>query len=135
MVKLSALAGKPVVLFAYAQGSTGTCKAEVLDFSAAAPDFRRAGVQLFGVSPETVEKHRKFKAKQKVDLTLLADPGHILLGPWGCWGEKEMFGRRYTGIIRSTFLIDAQGRIAQLWRHVRIAGHAAAVLAAARDLP
>jgi peroxiredoxin Q/BCP len=134
MVKLSALLGKPVVIFVYPQDDTETCTAEAVSFSGLAGKFRSAGTKLFGLSPDDAAKHRKFRQKHELKVALLSDPDHAVIEPWGCWGEKELFGRRYMGVIRSTFLVDAGGRLAGVWRGVRVAGHAKAVLAAAQAL-
>lgn len=134
IVTLSALSGKPVAIFVYPQDGTPSCTNEAIDFSALAGAFRRAGIVLFGLSPDSVEKHRRFKAKHGLQLSLLSDPDRRMIEPWGCWGEKETFGRKYLGVIRSTFLIDREGRIAEAWRGVRVAGHAQTVLDAGRRL-
>jgi peroxiredoxin Q/BCP len=134
MVRLSALAGKPVVIFVYPQDDTETCTAEAVSFSTLAGKFRSAGVRLYGLSPDDPAKHRKFREKHGLKMPLLCDPGHAVIEPWGCWREKELFGRRYMGVIRSTFLVDGVGRLAGVWRGVRVAGHARTVLAAAKAL-
>jgi len=134
MVKLSEQIGKPVVIFVYPQDGTQTCTAEAVSFSNLADRFRRSGIALFGLSPDSVEKHRKFKAKHGLKVALLSDPDHRFIGPWGCWAEKTMFGRKYMGVVRSTFLIGADGKVKAEWRGVRVAGHAEEVLAAARAL-
>ncbi len=134
MVKRSDLLGKPAVIFVYPQDDTETCTAEALSFSALAGKFRGAGVRLFGLSPDEPARHRRFREKHGLKVALLSDPGRALIGPLGCWAEKEMFGRRYMGVVRSTFLADSAGMLSHAWRGVRVAGHAQAVLAAARSL-
>lgn len=132
--RLSARAGTPVVLFFYPKDDTTGCTAEVRDFTRLAADFRSAGVDLLGISPDSVKKHQKFRAKHALDVRLAADEDHAVAERFGVWVEKSMYGRKYMGIERSTFLLDGQGRIVQAWRKVRVPGHADAVLAAARAL-
>ena len=132
--RLSALAGKPVVLFFYPKDDTSGCTTEARDFTRLATDFRSAGVAVLGISPDSIEKHKKFKTKHALDVRLAADEDHAVAERFGVWVEKSMYGRKYMGIERSTFLIDGRGRIAQTWRKVRVPGHADAVLAAARAL-
>lgn len=132
--RLSALAGTPVVLFFYPKDDTTGCTAEAKDFTRLAADFRSAGVAVIGVSPDSIKKHQKFRAKHGLDVRLAADEGHAVAERFGLWVEKSMYGRTYMGIERSTFLIDPRGRVAEMWRKVRVPGHAEAVLAAARAL-
>lgn len=131
MVELSALRGKPFVLFVYPRDGTQSCTMEAKAFSSLSSQFRAAGVPLMGLSPDSVEKHRRFKDAAKLDLRLLSDPEHRVIKSWGCWGEKVQFGRRYMGVIRSTFLVDSDGTLARAWTVTRVAGHAEAVLEAA----
>lgn len=132
--RLSEYAGKPVVIFFYPKDDTTGCTAEALDFTRLAADFRSAGVTVLGISPDSVKKHQKFKAKHTLDVRLAADQDHTIAEHFGVWVEKSMYGRKYMGIERSTFLIDARGRLAEAWRKVSVPGHADAVLAAARAL-
>ena len=132
--RLSARAGTPVVLFFYPKDDTTGCTAEARDFTRLAADFRSAGVDVLGISPDSVKKHQKFRAKHALDVRLAADEDHAVADRFGVWVEKSMYGRTYMGIERSTFLLDGQGRIVQAWRKVRVPGHADAVLAAAREL-
>jgi peroxiredoxin Q/BCP len=132
--RLSARAGTPVVLFFYPKDDTTGCTAEARDFTRLAADFRSAGVDVLGISPDSVKKHQKFRAKHALDVRLAADEDHAVADRFGVWVEKSMYGRKYMGIERSTFLLDGQGRIVQAWRKVRVPGHADAVLAAAREL-
>jgi thioredoxin-dependent peroxiredoxin len=134
MFRLSAFSGTPVVLFFYPKDDTTGCTAEAKDFTRLAADFRSAGVTVIGISPDSVGKHQKFRAKHGLDVRLAADEGHAVAERLGLWVEKSMYGRTYMGIERSTFLIDRRGRVAQVWRKVKVAGHAEAVLAAARAL-
>lgn len=134
VLKLSDFKGKPVVLYFYPQDDTETCTAEAIDFSALKPEFDRLGVAVIGVSPDSVKKHDKFKAKYKLTLDLAADEEMKTLNAYGVWGEKTMFGRKYMGVVRTTFLIDKDRRIARIWPKVRVKGHALEVLEAARSL-
>ena len=132
--RLSAYAGAPVVLFFYPKDDTAGCTAEARDFTRLAADFRSAGITVLGISPDSVKKHQKFRAKHDLDVRLAADEDHAIAERFGVWVEKSMYGRKYMGIERSTFLIDGRGRITEVWRKVSVPGHADAVLAAARAL-
>ena len=133
-LKLSRLEGKPVVLYFYPKDDTSGCTAEAKDFSKLAPDFRRAGVEVIGVSPDSVASHAKFRKKYDLAVGLAADTDKAVANAYGVWVEKSMYGRKYMGVERSTFLIDAKGHIAKSWRKVKVPGHAAEVLAAAKAL-
>ena len=133
-VKLSALAGKPVVLFFYPKDDTSGCTAEAIDFTAALPDFEKLGVQVIGMSPDPVKKHHKFREKHGLETVLVSDEEKQALSAYGVWVEKSMYGRKYMGVERSTFLIGANGRIVKAWRKVKVPGHVADVLAAAKEL-
>ena len=133
-VRLADFRGQVVVLFFYPQDGTETCTAEAVDFSSLAPDFAIAGAVLIGVSPDSPKKHDKFKAKHRLAQILAADEAGHVTRSYGAWGEKTLFGRKYMGVVRSTFLIDRTGRIARAWRGVRVRGHAAEVLQAAREI-
>jgi thioredoxin-dependent peroxiredoxin len=132
--RLVAHTGAPVVLFFYPKDDTTGCTAEAKDFTRLAADFRSAGVTVLGISPDSLKKHQKFRVKHALDVLLAADEDHAVAERYGVWAEKSMYGRRYMGIERSTFLIDGRGRIAAAWRKVSVPGHADAVLAAARAL-
>jgi peroxiredoxin Q/BCP len=134
-VRLADFRGQVVVLFFYPQDGTETCTAEAVDFSSLAPDFAIAGAVLIGVSPDSPKKHDKFKAKHRLAQILAADEDGRVTRSYGAWGEKTLFGRKYMGVVRSTFLIDRTGRLARVWRGVRVRGHAAEVLQAAREIP
>ena len=134
-VRLADLRGRFVVLFFYPKDDTSGCTAEALDFSRLAPRFEAAGAALVGVSPDSVKRHANFKRKHGLALTLAADESKGMLEAYGVWREKSMYGRKYMGVERSTFLIDAQGRVARIWRKVKVPGHAEEVLAAAKGLP
>ena len=98
------------------------------------PDFRKAGVEVIGVSPDSVDSHAKFRRKSELTIKLAADADKAVATAYGVWVEKSMYGRKYMGVERATFLIDAKGRIARSWRKVKVPGHAADVLVAAKAL-
>ena len=129
---LSSLEGKPVVLYFYPKDDTSGCTAEAKDFSRLAPDFRKARVEVIGVSPDSVASHQKFRKKYDLAIHLAADADKAVATAYGVWVEKSMYGRKYMGVERSTFLIDKKGRVAKSWRKVKVPGHAEEVLAAAR---
>ena len=131
---LSGLKGKSVVLYFYPKDDTSGCTAEAKDFSRLAPDFRKAGVDVIGVSPDSVASNEKFRRKYDLTIRLAADADKAVATAYGVWVEKSMYGRKYMGVERSTFLIDKAGRIAKSWRKVKVPGHAEEVLAAARAL-
>lgn len=131
---LSSLKGKPVVLYFYPKDDTSGCTAQARDFTRLAPDFRKAGVEVIGVSPDSVASHVKFRKKYDLAVRLATDADKAVANAYGVWVEKSMYGRRYMGIERSTFLIDKRGLIAKSWRKVKVPGHADAVLAAAQEL-
>ena len=128
------LAGKKYVIYFYPKDNTPGCTREAIDFSCIADAFVAAGVTLIGVSPDSVASHDKFRAKHDLKLTLGSDETHDTIEAFGVWVEKNMYGRKSMGVERSTFLVGADGRIAGLWRKVKVDGHAEAVLAAARAL-
>lgn len=129
------LLGKPAVLFFYPKDDTPGCTTEAKDFSALLPEFAAAGITLLGVSKDPPAKHQKFTAKHGLAVPLASDsPEDGLADALGIWVEKNMYGRKYMGMERTTYLIDAEGRIARLWRKVKVKGHAAEVLEAAREL-
>ena len=127
-VTLSALRGKPVVLYFYPRDDTPGCTTEACEFRDAYDRFRDQGVEILGVSPDTEASHRKFKSKYELPFTLLADPNHQAAEAYGVWKEKKNYGRTYEGVERSTFVIDAEGKVAKAMRGIRPAGHAAQVL-------
>lgn len=131
---LSAHPGAPVVLVFYPQDDTEGCTLENLEFTQLMPEFRALGALVVGISPDTVATHCRFRDKHGLTLTLVADPGHEAIAAYGVWGAKTTFGRTYTGLIRTTFLVGPDGAIAGMWRVTRIKGHAAQVLEAAREL-
>ena len=133
-VRLTELRGKIVVLFFYPQDNTQTCTIEAIDFTKFYPAFEKAGVAVLGISPDSLKKHEKFKSKHGLAMPLLADGAREAIEAYGVWGEKTMFGRKYMGVVRSTFLVDRDGKIARVWRNVRVSGHAEEVLESAKAL-
>lgn len=131
-VSLRDLAGKTVVLYFYPKDDTEGCTAEAIDFSTLKVDFAAVGATVVGVSPDSVKRHVNFAAKHKLSVDLASDPDLAAANAYGVWVEKSMYGRSYMGIERTTFLIGGDGRIARIWRKVRVRGHAAEVLEAAR---
>jgi peroxiredoxin Q/BCP len=135
-VRLAEYRGRPFVLYFYPKDDTPGCTREAQDFSALAGDFADAGVALLGVSKDTPAKHAKFAAKYDLSVPLASDDdANTALEAFGAWQEKSLYGRKYMGIDRATFLIDRDGTVARIWRKVKVPGHVEAVLAAARDLP
>ncbi len=133
-ISLSALRGRPVVLFFYPKDDTEGCTTEAKDFTAARADFEAAGIALVGLSPDPVKKHDRFVAKHALDVPLASDESLQTLEAYGVWKEKSMYGRTYMGVERTTMLLDAEGRIAGIWPKVKVKGHVAAVLEAAKKL-
>lgn len=133
-VTLSALRPAPVVLFFYPRDDTSGCTKEAVAFSQLLPEFEALGVQVFGISKDSLNKHERFAAKHALTVPLLSDKEGDVAERYGVWKEKCMYGRTHWGIERSTFLIDAEGRIARAWRKVKVAGHAEEVLEAAKAL-
>ncbi|MBW7851239.1 MAG: peroxiredoxin [Rhodospirillales bacterium] len=133
-VTLSALRGRPVVLYFYPKDDTSGCTAEACAFRDAFPDFSAPGAVVIGVSRDSVSSHDRFKAKHGLPFPLAADVDGTVCAAYGVWKEKSMYGRKYMGIERSTFLIGPDGAIRGLWRKVKVPGHAAEVLKAVRGL-
>ncbi len=131
---LASYRGSPVVLYFYPKDDTPGCTREALDFTALAPDFAALGVAVIGISKDSVASHAKFAAKHALGIVLGADADGSLCDAFETWVEKSMYGKTYLGIERATFLIDAEGKITQIWRKVKVPGHAASVLDAARAL-
>ena len=132
-VSLSALRGQKVVLYFYPKDDTPGCTTEALDFTARAQEFDAAGAVVIGISKDSVAKHDKFVKKHALGIMLASDEHGTTCEDYGVWVEKSMYGKTYMGIDRSTFLIDAGGRIARIWRKVKVADHAAEVLEAAKS--
>ncbi len=132
--KLSDAAGKKLVLYFYPRDNTAGCTLEGQAFAELHPQFKRAGVDIMGVSPDTLASHEKFKAKMSFPFQLLADEDTSLCDLFGVFKEKSMYGRRFMGVERSTFLLDERGVLRREWRKVKVPGHAAAVLEAAKSI-
>jgi thioredoxin-dependent peroxiredoxin len=130
----AALKGKPFVLYFYPKDDTSGCTREAIDFTAAATKFTKLGIPVIGVSKDSIASHEKFRKKHKLQITLASDPDIKAAEDWGVWMEKSLYGRKYMGMERATFLVDAKGVIAQAWHKVKVPGHVEAVLAAARTL-
>lgn len=133
-VALSSCLGQPVVLYFYPKDLTSGCTKEAEAFRDAYADFQAAGVTVLGVSKDPVKKHDQFVAKHDLPFPLLADEDGALCEAYGVWVEKSMYGRKYMGIERATFLVAADGTLAQIWRKVKVTGHVEAVLKAALAL-
>jgi len=131
---LSALRPGKVVLYFYPKDDTSGCTLEAIDFTRLAADFAAAGVTVIGVSKDSVRSHDRFCAKHGLGVTLVSDEGSDVCERYGTWVEKSMYGRKYMGIQRATFLIDGTGKVARVWPKVEVKGHAEEVLAAARAL-
>jgi peroxiredoxin Q/BCP len=131
-VTLSGLKGKKVVLYFYPKDDTSGCTAQAIDFNGLRAKFEASGAVLIGVSPDSPRSHDKFKKKHGLGFTLAADESKSMLQAYGVWVEKSMYGRKYLGVERSTFLIDKKGRIARIWRKVKVPGHAEETLEAVK---
>ncbi|XDA96534.1 peroxiredoxin [Sulfitobacter sp. LCG007] len=133
-VTLSALKGKPVVLFFYPKDDTPGCTTENVGFSDKRGEFEAAGAHVFGISKDTLKKHEKFAAKHDLKVPLLSDADGTVCEDYDVWKEKSMYGKTYMGIERTTVLIDAEGNVAQVWEKVKVPGHVEAVLTAVQGL-
>lgn len=133
-ITLSALRPGKVVVYFYPKDSTPACTTEAQDFSGLAEEFTAAGVTVIGISKDSVKRHENFRAKAGLSLILASDAEGRVCEDWGVWAEKKLYGKTHMGIVRSTFLIDGAGRVARVWSPVKVAGHAAEVLAAAQAL-
>ena len=134
VVSLASLKGQPVVLYFYPKDDTPGCTVEACEFSAQHGSFEKAGAVVLGVSPDGLASHDRFIQKFQLPFILLSDESHKAAQAYGAWAKKSMYGRQYMGIQRSTFVIDAKGRLAKAWPAVSPAGHAAEVLAAIKGL-
>src|SRR5579871_6334557 len=119
-IKLSTLRGKPVVLYFYPKDDTPGCTKEACAFRDQSKELKKHGAQVLGVSADTVESHEDFRDKFKLNFPLLADVDHSVAEKYGAWREKNMYGKKFMGIQRSTFLIDAKGRVAKVWKAVQV---------------
>ena len=138
-VQLSSFKGQRVVIYFYPKDDTSGCTKEACQFRDQQPDFKKAKAVVFGVSPDSVESHRKFVDKHELNFTLLSDPKDSEGNPkicekYGVWQEKSMYGRKYMGVVRTTYLIDASGKVARRWDKVKVPGHADEVLEAIKAL-
>jgi peroxiredoxin Q/BCP len=130
--KLSGASGRKLVVYFYPKDNTSGCTQEGIDFRDLHAQFRKAGADIVGISPDTLASHEKFKAKYELPFALLADPDKQACLLFDVIKEKSMYGKKYLGVERSTFLVDAKGVLRREWRKVKVAGHAAEVLAAVR---
>ena len=133
-VSSSSLKGTPYVVYFYPKDDTSGCTKEAIGFSDSFKKFEKLGVTVLGVSKDNLESHAKFRKKHKLKIALGSDPDTKMAKDFGVWGEKTLYGRKYMGIERATFLVDAKGVIAQAWRKVKVPGHVEAVLKAAEAL-
>jgi len=133
-VSLKDFKGRNLVLYFYPKADTPGCTKEAIAFSGLKAAFAKAGTDILGVSADPVAAQDKFKTKHKLTIGLASDEAGKMLAGYGAWGEKSMYGRKYMGIFRKTFLIDGEGRIVRIWPKVTVAGHAEEVLEAARAL-
>ncbi|WP_321362960.1 thioredoxin-dependent thiol peroxidase [uncultured Celeribacter sp.] len=131
-VTLSDLKGQKVVLYFYPKDNTPGCTTEALDFTALKSEFEAAGVAVFGISKDSVKKHENFCAKHSLGIPLLSDENGTVCEDYDVWAEKKMYGKTFWGIVRATYLLDEEGKVAQVWPKVKVAGHASEVLEAAK---
>ena len=133
-VSSARLKGRPFVLYFYPKDDTSGCTKEAIAFSEVRKKFDAAGATVIGVSKDSVSSHRKFRHKHKLDIVLASDPEVETAQAYGTWVEKSMYGRRYMGMERATFLVDEKGIVRRIWRKVKVPEHAAAVLEALREI-
>jgi len=133
-IDLAQLKGRKAVLYFYPKDDTSGCTREAQEFSARRQAFEKAETEVVGISPDSIASHDKFRAKFGLDLTLASDETKRVLGAYGVWAEKSMYGRKYMGVERTTVLLDRQGKVARVWSKVKVPGHADEVLEAARAL-
>jgi len=133
-IQLTTLRPSPVVLFFYPRDDTPGCTTEAIGFTSLKPEFDALNVQILGISKDTVAKHGKFRDKHSLGVPLLSDENDNVCEIYGVWKEKSMYGKKFFGIERSTFLIDGMGKIARVWHRVKVPGHVEEVLEAARAL-
>jgi Peroxiredoxin len=133
-ISSAALAGRPYVIYFYPKDDTPGCTKEAIGFTQHYDEFRKLGVEVIGVSKDSVQSHEKFAKKHGLCFPLGSDEGSGVVEAFGAWVEKSMYGKKYMGIDRSTFLVGADGRIAKAWRGVKVPGHVEEVLAAARTI-
>ena len=133
-ISLAGLKGRKAVIYFYPKDDTSGCTLEAQDFQALKGEFAQAGTEVIGVSADSVASHDRFARKYGLDFTLASDESLTMLEAYGVWVEKSMYGRKYMGVERTTVLVDRDGRIARIWPKVKVPGHAAEVLAAAKAL-
>lgn len=133
-VSLADYAGQKLVLFFYPRADTPGCTREAIDFTRLKDAFAATGTAVLGISADTVKAQESFRNKHQLSIPLISDEKHEMLEAYGAWGEKSMYGRTFLGILRTTVLIGSDGKIAKIWRHVRVDGHADEVLAAAQSI-
>ncbi len=133
-LSLAAFRGEKLALYFYPKDDTSGCTKEAIEFNALRGEFAKTGTAVVGVSPDSPKAHDKFRAKYELAFQLASDESKDILAAYGVWVEKSMYGRKYMGVERTTFLIGADGRIAKIWRKVKVPGHAEAVLAAAKAI-
>src|SRR5207244_2447846 len=133
-VSLADYAGQKLVIFFYPRADTPGCTREAIDFTRLKPDFAAVGTAVLGVSADPVKTQEAFRNKHQLSVPLVSDETHAMLQAYRAWGEKSMYGRTFQGVLRTTVLIDGDGRVARIWHGVKVDGHAEAVLAAAREL-
>jgi len=130
----ASLKGTPYVIYFYPKDDTSGCTKEAIAFSQNLKKFDKLGIAVLGISKDSLESHAKFRKKHKLKIALGSDPGTKMAMDWGVWGEKSLYGRKYMGMERATFLVDAKGVVKQAWHKVKVPGHVEAVLQAAEGL-
>lgn len=133
-ISLSSLRGRPVVLYFYPRDNTPGCTTEARDFQAALPELDRLGAAVLGVSRDSIESHLRFAGEQGLRFPLLSDPDAQVIGRYGAWGRKSLYGRTFEGILRTTVILDGAGKVARVFPKVRVKGHVDAVVEAVREL-
>ena len=128
------LKGTPYIVYFYPKDDTSGCTKEAIAFSQNLKKFEKLGVTILGISKDSLESHAKFRTKHKLKIALGSDPETKMANDWGVWGEKTLYGRKYMGMERATFLVDGAGKIREIWRKVKVPGHVEAVLNAAKSL-
>ena len=131
--KLSFPTGKAAVLYFYPKDDTPGCTTEAIEFTQRKSEFEKLGIEIFGMSPDPIKKHEKFIAKHELGISLFSDEEKTALESFGVWVEKSMYGKTYMGVVRTTFLVDADGKVLEVWKKVRVKGHVDAVLEAAKS--
>ena len=133
-VSLASMRGKPFVLYFYPKADTSGCTRQACDFQEALPALGGIGIDVVGISPDPMKPIEKFAEKYELTFALASDAEKTVAGAYGTWVEKSMYGRKYMGMDRATFLVDAEGKVARIWRKVKVPGHAQEVLKAAQAL-